>query len=190
MSKSLLVQVTALSGLAAVLFGTVSWSDSDRTTAFGQPEIQWLTWEEVTRRMEAAPRKIFVDIYTDWCGWCKVMDRNTFREPLIADYLNTHFYCVKFNAEMQDPIELHGRTYKFVPRGKRGYHELAAELTNGNLSYPTVAFLDERMQVIQPIPGYKEPDVFERIMTYFATDSYKKTPWGVYEKEYVPLKDR
>lgn len=182
--------MTALSGLAAMMMASGTWWLGVSQKSAIDPQISWMNWTEVTQQMESEPRKIFVDIYTDWCGWCKVMDRNTFQQPHIARYLNNHFYCVKFNGEQRDPVVLNGATYRFVPRGQRGYHELAAELTNGNLSYPTFAFLDENMEVIQPIPGYKEPDVFERIMTYFATDSYKTTPWGQYEKEYELMEKR
>ena len=158
MSKSLLVQVTALAGLAAVLFGTVSWSDSDRTTAFGQPEIQWLTWEEVTRRMEAAPRKIFVDIYTDWCGWCKVMDKKTFTDPAIQKYLKKNFHIVKFDAERKNPVPFKGKQYEWVAGGRRGINQLALELLGSRLSYPTLVYLDENMNKITSSPGYKTPE--------------------------------
>lgn len=176
----LLASTLALLGLAAFELKT----EAPTPSAEAAGQIQWMSWEEVQQKMEKEPRKVFIDIYTDWCGWCKVMDRNTFQQDHIARYLNENFYCIKFNAEQKEAVELNGKTYKFVDNGRRGYHQLAAFLTNGNLSYPTFAFMDKNLEVIQPISGYQEPDVFERIMTYFATDSYKNTPWGKYEKEY------
>lgn len=171
-----------------IFWGLPMWNTAPPSPLFKQ-EVEWISWEEAQQRMQEDPRKIFVDVYTDWCGWCKVMDRNTFQEAYIAQYLNEHFYCIKFNAEQKEAIRFKGKIYKYVNRGRKGYHELAAEITNGRLSYPTVVFLNEQWQVIQPIPGYQKPEKFEQIMTYFATGSYKTTPWGVYQEQYQSLKD-
>lgn len=150
--------------------------------------IKWMTWQEATEKSKTQKKKILVDVYTDWCGWCKRMDAATFQQAHISNYVNAHFYAVKFNAEMKEDIEFNGKTYKFVKNGMRGYHELAAEITRGRLSYPTVVFLDEKLEVIQPVPGYKDALEFEQIITYFAKDEHKKTPWEKYQKEYKPMK--
>jgi len=47
-------------------------------SAFGQ--VNWMTFEEAEIKYQEEKRKIFVDVYTDWCGWCKKMDANTFNE--------------------------------------------------------------------------------------------------------------
>jgi thioredoxin-related protein len=119
------------------------------------------------------PRKIFIDVYTDWCGWCKIMDANTFNHKVIADYLNTKFYPVKFNAEQKEDIVLGNMTFKYVPNGKRGYHELAAALLNGQMSYPSVVFLTENVEMITPVPGYIKPKEFDPILKYIGEDYYK-----------------
>ena len=61
--------------------------------------VKWLTFEEAVEKSKTEKRKIFIDVYTDWCGWCKVMDKNTFNDPEVAKLLNEKFYPVKFNAE-------------------------------------------------------------------------------------------
>lgn len=132
-------------------------------------------------------KKLLLNVYTDWCGWCKRMEKGTFEEPNIARYINENFYPVKFDAEQKEDLEYKGKTYKYVKNGQRGYHELAAELLKGRLSFPTVVFLDEGMEVIQSIVGYKTPGQFERIATYFAQNHYKKTPWSIYQSSYKPL---
>lgn len=149
--------------------------------------INWLTWEEALERSKTEPRKIFVDIYTDWCGWCKKMDKNTFQQAYIAKYVNENFYAVKFNAEQETEIEFKDKVYKFVDQAPRGYHELAFAITQGQLSYPTIVFLDEQLEVIQSIPGYRSPEEFEMIMTYFGKNKYKDTPWTIYQKMYEPM---
>ena len=147
-------------------------------------KINWVTWEEAEKLSKTEKKKIFVDVYTNWCGWCKRMDATTFSKSKIVEYMNENYYCIKFNAESPDPITFNGKTYKFVKTGRRGYHELAAKILNGRMSYPTIVFIDEELEVIQPIPGYRNPEQLETIAAYFATDSYKTIPWATYEKEY------
>ena len=149
-----------------------------------QNEIQWLTWEEMQIMQKRESRKILVDVYTDWCGWCKRMDKNTFQKGDIARYVNDNYYAVKFDAEYKNDITFNGIEYKFVNSGKRGHHELAAMILKGRLSFPTVVFLDEELKVIQPIPGYQDPKSMELIITYFARDYYRSTPWKKYTTMY------
>ena len=99
--------------------------------------INWLTVEEVGAKMEEEPRKLFFDVYTSWCGWCKKMDQSTFKNSAIVEKLNTEYYAVKFDAEQKTEIEFGGKTYKFVDNGRRGYNELAQFLLGGQLSYPS-----------------------------------------------------
>ncbi len=149
--------------------------------------IKWLSWEEAMALSGKEKKKILLNVYTDWCGWCKRMDKATFQEPNIARYINDNFYPVKFDAEQRDELEYKGKTYKYVKNSQRGYHELAAELLKGRLSFPTVVFLDEDLNVIQSIVGFKTPQQFERIATYFAGGHYLKTPWSTYQKAYRPV---
>lgn len=146
--------------------------------------VKWMSFEEALERSKTEKRKIFIDVYTDWCGWCKVMDKKTFSEVNIADYLNEKFYAVKLDAEQEDDILFRDHTFKFVPNGRRGYHELAAWLLQGKLSYPTVVFLDEDFNQIQPLPGYREPKEFHPILTYFGEDQYKLMAWKDYQSVY------
>ena len=74
-----------------------------------------------------------------------------------------------------------------VKNGKKRYHELAIELLRGKMSYPTVVFLDEKMELIQAIVGFKSPRQFEKIATYFGSDYYRKTPWSAFQKSYKTI---
>ncbi|WP_128547965.1 thioredoxin family protein [Larkinella soli] len=140
-------------------------------------KIKWLTIEEAFALNQKTPRKMVVDVYTDWCGWCKVMDRKTFSNPAVADYINRNYYAVKLDAEQKADIVLGKDKFVYVGQGGRGYHQLAAALLRNQLSYPTVVFLDEKFQVIQPVAGFMEAPVFHQVITFFGGDHYKKEPF-------------
>lgn len=163
---------------------------AERKKAQAKPEervtINWMTLEQAIEKSKTDKRKIFVDIYTPWCGWCKHMDSTTFVSGAVAKYLNDHYYPVKFNAEQQSDIVFKDKTYRFKKSGNRGHHELAAEWLNNRLTFPTVVFLDENMTLIQSLAGYQDALKMEAIINYFGTDSHRKVPWESYEKKFVP----
>ncbi|HSR60489.1 MAG TPA: DUF255 domain-containing protein [Robiginitalea sp.] len=144
--------------------------------------IDWMSWDEAVAlaASEKNPKKVFVDVYTDWCGWCKRMDKDTFQNPEVAAYMRANFYMVKLDGEQTEPIEFKGKTYTFVAQGRRGYHQLAAALLQGRLSYPTVVFLDENFQMLSPVAGYQRPDAFLQIARYFGDNIYKEKDWQAY----------
>ena len=143
----------------------------------GQDKIKWYTIEEVQELNTDNPKKVFIDVYTDWCGWCKKMDATTFQDPKIVKILNEDFYAVKLDGEGQEIINFKNKDYKFIPQGRKGYHELAATLMNGKLSYPTTVYLDEKLNMLQPIPGYMKVEDLEPILIYLGQDYYKNVSW-------------
>ena len=151
---------------------------------FGQKSIKWMSWEEALEKSRNDKRKIFVDVYTDWCGWCKKLDKTTFAQEHIAEYINANYYPVKFDAESEKPIVLKGVEYKFVKQGRKGYHELAGYLLQGRLSYPSMVFLDEDLNMIQAIPGYQDIGIFEMIITYFGSNSHRSQPWNKFQSTF------
>lgn len=147
--------------------------------------MTWVTFEEaVEMKDNGDTRPVFIDVYTDWCGWCKRMDATTFNNPEVAAYMNEHFINVKLDGEYKEDIEFKGTTFKFVEKGRRGYHELAATLLQGKLSYPTVVFLDKEFNLVQPLPGYRGPQDFLPIANYIGGEHYKTTPWEEFLAEY------
>ncbi len=142
--------------------------------------IKWMSWEEVQQAQKKEPRKVFVDVYTEWCGWCKRMDATTFTNKEIVSYINNNYYAVKFDAETRASIKLNGKEYKYISSGYRGYNELAAELLQGQLSYPTGVYLDENLDIITITPGYQEPKQFEQIINFISTGSYKTVSFDDY----------
>lgn len=165
--------------LAFIYLGLLS---SSSVQAQDTETIKWYSWEEAISLMEKEPKKIFIDVYTDWCGWCKRMDRSTFTEANVASYLNKNFYPVKFDAEQKKTINYNGHDLNYVASGRRGVHELAYALLDGRLSYPAFVYLDENQARITISPGYKTPDVLITELKFIGDNHYKEKTWDQYSK--------
>ncbi|MBN2215346.1 MAG: DUF255 domain-containing protein [Bacteroidales bacterium] len=167
-------------GLSALLFAEI----------ISAQEVKWYTIEQAIELTRQEPRKLVVDVYTDWCVWCKVMDENTFNNDTIAEYLNRRYYPVKLNAEQKGDITIGDNTYKYIAQGNRGYHELAAALLNGKMGYPSVVFLDEQIRIIQPFQGYIKARQFDEIARFIGEEYYKTKTWDDFIKNYQsPIPD-
>jgi thioredoxin-related protein len=145
-------------------------------------EINWLSFEEVEKKMKEKPKKVLIDFYTSWCGWCKVMDKKTYSNPDVINYINEHFYAIKFNAEQRDPVTFMGKEWHYVPQNKA--HQLAVELMQGRMSYPTTVVLEEGFSSGSPIPGYLDVPQLETILKYLAGNHHKTTPWVEWQKTF------
>jgi thioredoxin-related protein len=152
--------------------------------ANAQEKINWLSFEEAIEFSKTTQKPFLIDIYTEWCGWCKKMDANTYSNKVITEFINTNFYAVKLNGEEKKDIVHNGKTYRYQKRGRRGYHELAASLLSNKLSYPATVFLDKEGKLIQNVPGYHPKEQFEKIIAFFSNENYKTTQWELFEKEF------
>ena len=144
--------------------------------------IHWISLDELQMKMKQQPKKVYMDMYTDWCGWCKRMEATTFSNPDVINYMNSNFYCVRFNAERQDTFRFMGTQYYFDP-SKRA-NTLAFNLMGGKLSYPTSIIMEERYQNPQPIPGYLKVSDMELILKFFGENAYKTTQFPDYQKSF------
>jgi len=178
--------VWKLSGMLLLFVGLSAFTlNSTSNVETEEEKINWLSIEEALELSKDEPRKLIIDIYTDWCGWCKRMDKETFRHPDIVKYVNRNYYAVKLNGESKETITLGERDYNFIPtKGKKGVHELADYLMRGNPTYPSVAFLDEKMAVITVEPGYKEPRTMDKVLRYIGDNHYQNTPWAMFDRTY------
>lgn len=142
---------------------------------FGNAQkINWITFQEAVELNQTTPKKVFIDVYTSWCGWCKRMDQSTFVNQDVVNYVNENYYAVKLDAETSDTIVFSG--YTFVNQGgtngRKGTHQLAAALLQGKMSYPSYVFMNEDMRVITVAPGYREASTFLPMLKYFGSDAY------------------
>ena len=146
-------------------------------------ELKWYTWEEAVELNKTAPKKIIVDVFTDWCGWCKKMDKSTFVSPEVANYLAANFYPVKLNAEQKADIQFNGQRFSYVDSGNgRGVHTLAYSLLDGQMSYPTVVYLNEKYERIMISPGYKDVEGMMLELKFAAEERYTKQSFEDYKK--------
>jgi thioredoxin-related protein len=156
-------------------------------------KVNWMTIEEATAAQKKEPRKILIDVYTTWCGPCKMMDSNTFTNADVVSFINKNFYAVKFNAESGTDVQFKGTTYKnpsFDPnaRGRNGVHEFSRALRVS--AYPTIVYLDENLEMIAPIKGYQSPQQIELYLKFFSSNTYKtvtsQEDWEAWQKNFVP----
>ena len=119
--------------------------------------INWLTIEEAEALSEKEPRKILMDVYTDWCGWCKKMDKTTFADEEVAKYVNENFYAVKLKADSNDKVTFKGKEYS------KGELAQAFRVTG----YPTIVFFDQSFTKFQPVSGYRGANDFLALLEQF-----------------------
>lgn len=153
-------------------------------SVYGQnKKVKWYNIEEAQVMARQNPRPLFIDTFTDWCGWCKKLDQETFSNDIIAEILNTKFYPVKFDAEGKTPVTFQGQT--FINDGKSGpSHQFAVALLKGQMSYPNLVFFNEKMQLLTNIPGYETPKQLELMLSFIAEKAYEKQNIQDFEKTF------
>ncbi len=149
-------------------------------TATAQEKIKWISMQEAIDKNKTEPRKIIVDVYTEWCGWCKRMDATTFTSPEVATYINANYWAVKFDAEGNDTVNYQGQQYLNLPpvvmqdgRKKKNTHPLAVKMLNGRMSYPSLVYLDDSSNVIAPVGGYRDANGLMPFLVYFVENLHK-----------------
>jgi thioredoxin-related protein len=147
--------------------------------------IKWYSIEEAEKLNRVKPKKFIIDVYTDWCGWCKKMDQGTFTHPVIAKLINDNYYAVKFNAESSDTVVFNGNKYICLNKGGRASHPLAISLLGWRMSYPSFVYFTEKLEYLGPIPGYKTPEQMEAILTFIAQEKFRVTTLEEFEKTFV-----
>jgi thioredoxin-related protein len=172
--------------LPLILLG-LALSAATPTDPPASDKMRWYSIEEVIKLKADHPeddKAVFIDVYTDWCGWCKRMDATTFRDKQVQAILTEEFYPVKFDAEQREAIQMDGKTFEYVSSGRRGYHELAATLLQGKMSYPSFVFLDEDMNMIQPLPGYRSAKDMLPILHFIGKEKFKQQSWEEFAAEW------
>ena len=161
-----------------------------------EAKIHWMTVEEVTEAMKKEPRKIMMDVYTKWCGPCKMMKANTFTNPKVISYLNDNYYAIMLDAEHPQDIEYKGTVYSnptYDPnrKGRNGVHGLSRALKVN--AYPTIVYFDEKFNIITANSGYKDSKGIERYLRFFNEVYTMDIPkeniqsvWDNYNSNFTP----
>jgi thioredoxin-related protein len=144
-----------------------------------QSSINWMSLEEAFEAQRKVPKEIIVDVYTSWCGPCKLLDKNTFGNSDVTDFINKHFYAVKFNAEGSEKVIFQGNTfenpgYDPLKKGRNATHQFTQYL--GVTGYPTILFFDDKGQYLTPLVGYQKPQQLELYLKLFYNELYKTLP--------------
>ncbi len=157
-----------------------------------ESKINWISLEEAVEAQAVSPKKIMMDVYTLWCGPCKMLDKNTFQHPDVVKYVNEHYYAVKFNAEGNEKINFKDYLFEnpdYDPNrsGRNAQHQLAGALRI--TAYPTIVFFNESGETLLPVPGYKTPSQLELYLKLFLNDDHEKIntqeQWDQYQKDFV-----
>ncbi len=140
-------------------------------------EIKWMSMDEAIQAQQKKPKKIFVDMYTVWCGPCKLYDKRTFSNKDVATYINKNFYPVKFNAEGNETVTLSSQKFtnpNYQPArafGRNSRHQFARYMNV--TAYPTVLFIDSDGELITALKGYRSPKQLEPFLKLYGTDLWK-----------------
>ncbi|HXB32038.1 MAG TPA: DUF255 domain-containing protein, partial [Puia sp.] len=143
--------------------------------------VTWMSVEQAADKLQQEKRPVLIDLYTTWCGWCRQMDKKTYSNKKVAEYLQDKFYTVKVDAETHAVINWNGKTYSFNPQYRS--NEFALYLTHGRLEFPTTIIIPPGEEP-QAIPGYMEPKELELLVRYFGDGAYKTRSFDSYQKDF------
>ena len=156
-------------------------------------DVNWITIEKAQELQKTNPKNIIMDVYTDWCGPCKLMDKKTFQNPYVAAYIGEHYYAVKFNAEGNETINYYDNTFKNpnydpIKKGRNATHQFTQFL--GIKGYPSIIFISETGDLITPVAGYQNPQQLELYLKMIIQGDYmnfsKPDDFEKYLKNFVP----
>lgn len=135
---------------------------------------QKLSFDDALKKAKKDNKKVIIDVYTDWCGWCKKMDKGAYSDSDIKKIIEENFVFVKLDAEGSGKNSYNGKTY--TDSELAGYFQVSG--------YPTTVFLEPDGKVIEynydkfpmnNLPGYYPSDDFKKVLEYIRDEKYKNT---------------
>ena len=134
-------------------------------------KLVWMDMNELTTQLESESKPVLIDLYTNWCYWCKVMDKKTYNDSKVIDYISEHFYPVKLNAESKDIVYWKEKKYNFNENYR--INDFALYATSGQLGFPATIIIPDAHSEPISVPGFLEPKEIEPILKYFGEGKYK-----------------
>jgi len=136
-------------------------------------EVRWRKWNEGLSEAAATGRPVLVDVYTDWCGWCKRMDKDVYARDDVREYLAKNFVTVRLDAEATDATRYENKNFTSSSLAQRFRVS----------GYPTTIFLRANGEHLVNVPGYIEADRFKLMLRYFGEGAFDKgVSWEAFSK--------
>lgn len=164
--------------LSLILFVALAWGV--------HAQVEWKTIEQAAKIEAKGNTKLyFVDFYTSWCGWCKKMDRETFKDPVVAKILNTYYIPVKFDAEGNAEFTWQGTKYAnatTTPGARPNTHNFAKAVLGAKMGFPSFGLFGTDQRRLTIIQGYQTAADLVVMLWYFASGDNKKYPFDKYQQ--------
>ena len=135
--------------------------------AKAQDPARSISFQALDSMHQVEKRPVIVFLYTDWCRYCKGMEKSIFSDSKVKEELESDFYFVRLNGEGKEDIRFRNVNFHFLSNGSNeGVHELAKALgtVNGTLSYPTITVLNEKLEIVYTKDGFMTKREFLKLL--------------------------
>ncbi len=157
--------ISAFVIIVAAGFGLLLNSQSSSGASEEGSSLSWKTFDEGVMLAGQTNKKLLVDVYTDWCTWCKKMDSDVYTDKSVIDVLNKSFVLVKLNAESDKTVHYQGKALS----------ETQFARAVGVTGYPATLFFESTGKPITLLPGYVPAPRFVPILQYIGDNHYQNT---------------